>query len=361
MMKSINDEFDVNDDKSPNLWRALFCKLDKLVRMQLIACPTSSAHLTESALTPHFHLILRMSEHLSSGVAFLDFEHIRNIQLARLVRATFSSNPQMKRVDTNDIIHGSLNCWEDVFHFSFRRDYIRDNHQKYRTQKLSASAGLSKVHKRWESEPEKGYRDWFIEEAKSFGTSIVNNYTRICNELLMKTTSGSVLPDDLLRIINDYSHCVVETIKQAAERCGMQKEQSLRYALDFLRSETILDLPFNRIAASMWAKYAFETSKKRKPKPPPSSFEEDVQVISCLLPYCDAMFLDRECCRFLTSAEVTDVIDFEAVLFSKKNYEAFMTYLDSIENEATESHISVLDEVYGDSWREPYVTMYSNT
>ena len=73
----------------------------------------------------------------------------------------------------------------------------------------------------------------------------------------------------------------------------------------------------------------------------------DVRVISTLLPYVDAMFVDRECHVLLSENPIPERLDYDTRLFSHRNKEEFIAYLDEIEALATAEHIALIQEVYG--------------
>src|SRR5260370_42636779 len=72
------------------------------------------------------------------------------------------------------------------------------------------------------------------------------------------------------------------------------KEQSMASLAEFLRSGAINEAPFNVIAASMYASLAQKAAAGQKKVPNRGTFT-DVNILSTLLPYCDAMFMDNGC------------------------------------------------------------------
>lgn len=65
----------------------------------------------------------------------------------------------------------------------------------------------------------------------------------------------------------------------------------------------MLEIPFNDIASSLWASIAHQAAYGGRKKPPDRGMVSDIDMISTLLPYCDAMFIDREMFELLRHGE----------------------------------------------------------
>jgi hypothetical protein len=86
----------------------------------------------------------------------------------------------------------------------------------------------------------------------------------------------------------------------------------------------------------------------------------DIAIISVLLPYCDAMFIDNECHTYLQEKPLCDAINYGTITFSQNTKEEFLNYLDKIEQKASKKHLDKVEEVYGENWKKPYTTLYKN-
>lgn len=72
-----------------------------------------------------------------------------------------------------------------------------------------------------------------------------------------------------------------------------------------------------------------------------------MRMISTVIPYCDAAFIDRECHTLLSEQPVSVRVGYGIRFFSHRNKEEFVTYLEGIETSATPEHLALLDTVYG--------------
>ena len=93
---------------------------------------------------------------------------------------------------------------------------------------------------------------------------------------------------------------------------------------------------------------------------PGVSFFNDVKTISTLMPYCDAMFIDKECASLLQEEPLRSRIQYETQVFSLATKDRFLEYLNGIKDSATKEHLDKVKEVYGETWHKPYKTMYMN-
>ena len=72
-----------------------------------------------------------------------------------------------------------------------------------------------------------------------------------------------------------------------------------------------------------------------------------------LLPYCDAMLVDKKCHAYLQEVPLRDSLDYGTLVFSLNNRAQLLEYLENIESEVTEDFRKKLSEIYGSRWKEP--------
>jgi hypothetical protein len=84
-------------------------------------------------------------------------------------------------------------------------------------------------------------------------------------------------------------------------------------------------------------------------------------MIATLLPYCDAIFIDKPMFSILSHGEVKkEVSKYKAKVFSLQMKQEFLDYLDNLLVNAPSGHLDKVREVYGESWDEPYWSMYTS-
>ena len=151
-----------------------------------------------------------------------------------------------------------------------------------------------------------------------------------------------------------FANKVLYVIIKRLKRKGISEEKDINKKLnEFLCSETFEDVSYIKISSMLYAAMARRANKGKK-EPPGRGFLNDVEVISTLLPYCDAMFIDKECRSLLLEKPLCDNITYDTKIFSPKNKEEFLAYLDQIRQSTSEAHLKVVEEVYGSNWVKPY-------
>ena len=93
-------------------------------------------------------------------------------------------------------------------------------------------------------------------------------------------------------------------------------------------------------------------------KVPDEGMATDIRVVSTLLPYCDAMFIDNVCRSLLNEIPKTHKLPYRCRVFSSKTSNDFLQYLREIRNSSTPEHLEILKEVYGSRVFEPPKSIY---
>jgi hypothetical protein len=84
----------------------------------------------------------------------------------------------------------------------------------------------------------------------------------------------------------------------------------------------------------------------------------DVEIVSTLLPYCDAMFVDNECSALLHDIPKSHKLPYPCRVFCKNTGADFIRYLTEIRDSATPAHLAILEEVYGPDPLKPPKSIY---
>ena len=86
----------------------------------------------------------------------------------------------------------------------------------------------------------------------------------------------------------------------------------------------------------------------------------DFKMVAYLLPYCDAIILDRRCHAYLQDEPLkTEVANVPWRIFSADNKHDLIQYLESILANVPKEHVERVREVYSDGLDEPYDTMFN--
>jgi hypothetical protein len=111
----------------------------------------------------------------------------------------------------------------------------------------------------------------------------------------------------------------------------------------------------------LWACIRHQAAHGGRKTPPNIGTANDIEMIESLLPYCDAMFIDREMASLLNYGEVKKrIAEYGTNIFSTANKNDFMKFLDYIKDNASKEHMDIIKEVYGEGWPRPFWSMYEH-
>jgi len=357
MMKSLNPQTKAyQKGRLDGFWIRLFERLDSLCKLQLIICPVSDFHTNESLLSPYFEPLKRMYKLLSQDVSFCDCETIKSFQIYDHAMNWISGKEEKQlKLDVHSIVYGNINAWQDKLTISVNLQYGPDWIDDLKKTREKIHKGLSEIFRQWQSEKNKTFDDWFEKESMDFGRLTAQIYLKY-RERFAQISQGQV---ELTR--NDMvpvpSVTLVHSIRDAFKRTGIQDHNIWSKIGEYLASSSLKNIPFVKISSMLYASLARKAANGRK-KRPNQGMVNDIAIISALLPYCDAMFIDNECHAYLKEQPLCDAIAYGTAIFSQNTRVEFLNYLDKIELKATREHLDKVNEVYGKSWRDPYKTLY---
>jgi hypothetical protein len=143
------------------------------------------------------------------------------------------------------------------------------------------------------------------------------------------------------------SHRGSRSVGATTDGCGRKdhlshrgKDQWVATMSEFLRSGAINEAPFNIIAASMYASLAQKAAAGQKKVPNQGTFT-DVNIVSTLLPYCDAMFIDNGCRALLQDIPKEHKLPFPCKVFSPNTGADFIRYLMEIRDSASPEALEI--------------------
>jgi len=352
MMKFLNPSVKSHEKaKADIFWGKLFEQLNTLCKLQLIICPDSDMHETESLLAPYYESLKRMYELLSTGISFQSHETIKLFQIVEQFNIWIDDT---KRYDLNvqDIVSKKINVWQDRFIFSIKRNNPQSLIEEIRTNRDKVDDYVKDIFIKWQKEKNKDFDYWYKAERRSVAEELIKLYQKNLERL--RKMSYGLIPFKPGAFLPGFANKVLYVIIKRLKRKGISEEKDINKKLnEFLYSETFEDVPYIKISSMLYATMARRANKGKK-EPPGRGFLNDVEVISTLLPYCDAMFIDKECRSLLLEKPLCDNITYGTKIFSPKNKGEFLAYLDQIKQSASEAHLKVVEEVYGSNWAKPY-------
>ena len=120
----------------------------------------------------------------------------------------------------------------------------------------------------------------------------------------------------------------------------------MKATVAFMHTQPITTAPFIQISRAMYACLAKKAATQVKPPTP--GFFNDIDFMSCLLPYCDAMFVDRECSTYWREIQnsPTRRLPYTTKVFSLATKAEFLAYLDQLDAAVPAEQRRLAHEVY---------------
>jgi hypothetical protein len=363
MMKAINEKLG-KTKTTPSFWLTLFEKIDRLLKLQLIICPDSTFHEEESALY-QFEAQKRMYEHLSNGSTFYDPGTIRGFQISDYFRQmTKGVERPESNLERSQVIRGHYNDWQERIRISVNFDIKAEELEQLKATKIKINQGLAQLFEAWKKEKDKSYKDRFAEEVMAYGQAIVEQYFNNLSKIYF--VSKGKLPataEEYLNLIRSNANTIIKSLQSylPETKDPDKKKANFKKVVDFLLSEKMADIPLNRLTALLWSALADQFAHGGRTNNPGDGIASDISMVSSILPYCDAMFIDKEMHGLLKHPEVAKAVKrkYKTEIYSTANKQEFMDYLDSIESAASKAHLQKVKEVYGENWPKPFTEMYN--
>lgn len=358
MMKSLNPKAKSHGkDNLDSFWRELFERVDRLSKLQVLVCPRSEFHSDESLLSPFYEALKRMYELLSGGVSFEDKHHIECMQFGDAAKQWVQGvSPPKVQLDRKKVLHGGdLTGWHDRLIISVKMTYLDEWIQDIRTHRQRFHAGMAGLYEYWRTE-KKTFAEVFQNECKEFGTTLVGLY-RDYLQTVVDAYEGNLPADPHKLIAAPYVH-LVEYVRDVLRRCGVPEADTLKKTLEFFLSPDIQHIPHMRIAGMLNAALARRVVAGMK-KPPNEGMMTDLTAISTLMPYCDAMLVDKEFASLLAENPLVEELNYGTKVFSTSSRQALLDYLAELEAQISPEHRRLVGEVYGPDWPTPFTTLYT--
>src|SRR6266576_2165974 len=336
-------------------WKELFEILGVVCHLQLVACPDSREHQHESLTSPFYEALKHTYEHFSGGVSFHDAETIRIRQIADLARAWLKTESVKFDFGPESISSGRLHQWSGRI-FVTVDGILPGTVDDLRATRSKTHQGLQEVFEQWQRE-RKSFKEVFAAEKASYGRSLVQMYIEDCRkreQMAVMMMRGQMPPLD--DVLPSRTENLVKNLEFMFQQ-EVGKEVGNAKLAEFFKSGAINEVPFNLIAAAMYASLAAKAAAGQKESPNQGT-ATDINIVSTLLPYCDAMFVDNKCRALLHDIPRDCALPYLCKVFSPNTGVDFIRYLIEIRDSVTPDHLKLIEEVYGPDPMKPQSGIY---
>jgi hypothetical protein len=253
------------------------------------------------------------AEYFAGGCSFIDFESIRASQLTAAFLAHLNSTRfNAFCLPAENVTHQNPHRWLPIPAISMLWQMSSEQKTHLRSVRQQGHDDMSAVFRHWKSMPGRQIEGWKEAELRS---------GRLADgELLLRN-----LPNPGL--------------------LGHHSSQSLcEAAVEFIQSPAYADVPFVSVYSWLYATAARKAKDTREP--PDRGFLRDTETIACLLPYCDAMFVDNMCRAYLNELRSAGRLVFDTRIFSKTNIDDLFNFVDQLENDVAPEVSRLVSEIY---------------
>lgn len=358
--------FALNPDTTPfregridPFWRSAFDKLDRLVKLQLIVCPETEFQERESAVHVHFEALRQIYEHLSGGVRFLDAATVERFQIHLHALNWFEGRPEEPpRLSRHDVLHGNPDEWHDAFRVEARSRVTQEDIEALRANREAVDERVRAVFARWQGMKDFSFDDWFAFEVGVAGRQILEIWIRavarwaaIQSGMRELSFEDMAMPPEII---------LMTSLQRDFTDRGLNDDEALVRIQEYLASPSMALAPSIRISAMLWTALVRQAAKGGRKRAPSRGVVNDIRLLSTVLPYCDALFIDSEMHGLLLEGPLVSELNYGARLYSSRNRDEFLAHLDGIEAAASPAYLALVREVYGEARLKPYTSMFAH-
>ena len=354
--------------RSPHdaFFREIFARLDLLGKKQLVVCPSSEFHDSESLTSRCFEPLKRMYELLGYGVRWDDTDSVRTCLIMEAFRRwEAGESPEKSEFTKDNFLYGDRTGWSDHFYVSSQTRWEASLVEEIRQTREAVAEELHTVFEQWQGDQDKTFNDWVREETRGAAKKYVRGLFQQAHEMV--TAQAEIISTQQVSLsaaaafLPTHEAGVMMRFRDALMEKGCGEGEWLPKAWEFLQSEHFTGLPFVKIGSMIWATVADRAAHHGQKRLPTKGFHNDVRFIETFLPYCDAMFLDKEMHGILDDRYMRGALtECGTRIYSLRNKKEFLEYLEEIGSCASPEHVNLLNEVYGARYLKPYVGLYGD-
>jgi hypothetical protein len=342
--------------KEKTFYQELRDLLMELRRMQLIVCPDSASHVSESRISPFNAELKKTYENLSSGITFQSFESISSLQIGELARAWSDGREPVFRFNARDVLHKDPNEWSERYYITFQDNpFIVPNEIK--AARAYMHTHIARLFRDVWSKEARTFQYWNDLERKGYqghlGAAVVKSRRERMESMLAYQPGVEPSLEELGKVLPSAAEALLAGLEHIMRfpRDGSMRtpDETAKLERSFGEANRIAEAPFVKLQSLMYAAIAMRAAAGQK-EPPNEGMTTDIETIAYLLPYCDAMLMDNDCRALLRNiptalrpAEVERV-------YSLNSRTEFLDYLRSIRASITPEHLDALREVYGEEY-----------
>jgi hypothetical protein len=315
--------------------------ISDLAHDQLVVCPISSVHRTETHLWPDDRgkELWEFIKSTSRGHEFEPAYSVKHHQIIKSFQRFLANDSTDFSINPSDALPHDLDDWEDYFRIDV--ESTPDNVKLTGQLKKEAVTGLVNLFPKWRAS-KTNFQEHLMYELRIAGEGYIDSYL----EMMKRAASG----DYMAAIDSPIDSMVVSTMFRSIDQ-SIQPEKQAILVRSYFQSDYFRRVPYEFISAGLITVLRervrnghFRNAEKGLDGL--KGFFFDLQFIAAYVPYCDAMFLDTAMHSMASDKRLALEKSYGTKFYSKSNWGEFRKYLDSIRQSKTEELTYALELVY---------------
>jgi len=299
-------------------------RLKRCVLLQQVFLPHSDIHHDETTVFHSAAELRALYELFGGDVALKDHLQVELAQVLVFAEAFFGNQEPEVSFSIGEIVDDPTNIWLPDMHIGVRTDYSQfaDGIRRVRREIHEAMKDLAQS---WASD-KTSFDDILERELAAFGP------TRkvALGQWFQKALKSEPDPMSLLDTSMPHVYFEYKALKIALQNRGVPELEHGREIGRFWDWDRTREIPYHKLSSYLFAAVVRRVSNGAK-KIVDRGLMNDIAAISTYAPYMNAMFVDRTCAELLYEEPLISDLDYRAKIFSLKNSEEFIVYLDEIE------------------------------
>jgi hypothetical protein len=304
--------------KSDPFWGDLHAQLLDLAAKNLVTCPYSPIHEEESRLSVTLRESLKgMYRQLAGDDMFKRTGEIEKSQMARLLKRFMGVAESEQDPEWSDWAKGDPDRWGNFFNVHVDFDIDEELVERLRADKVKFCDEMA------------GQYDIWRQNVQPFEEDVKSNLA----------SWRSTLPQGRKRL--------AVWLAQWVKAIDPSEVAPMSVLVRFFESGIWTEAPFLVRWVRVWAKIAEMARNPKGPRKPQRGDYFDSQVLSYYAAHCDAMFIDKGFCSIAADPRVRAPGPRGTRFFSEQTRDAFLEYLNELNNTMSREHRAALAFVYG--------------
>lgn len=300
-------------------------RITDLALAQQVVAPYSNLHEDESQLWTESQRapLLKFIKQTSLGHKFAYEYEVKNRQIHRAFQSFLANSPTTDTIERADALRRDVNEWDDYVWIDVGN--FSNEHDALKMRKDRSVEALLDVFDMWAST-----NSTFEEDVQSEVRSCAKSYIEHYVDYVKSIAGGD--PGALLNA-NENS-MMIESLLRYDDK--LPAHLRMQRFMAFFQSDYFANVPEVRIGSEFFALLRQklrqgEFINKEKNRSRFSGLFYDVRFISTYAPYCDAMVVDNLMYQWATDPLIDLPKRLGVRLFSRSNWNEFLTYLDELE------------------------------